>query len=85
MGIETAMPRYFLDLVECGTRISDEEGLHFADLTAARAAAVQGARDVMCGEVAQSKLCLSCCIEVRDSSGKAVLEVPFREAVEVTG
>lgn len=79
------MPRYFFHLHECGTLLEDEEGVELPDLTAARRAAVKNARDVMCGEINRGTLCLGCRIEVRDSHGVTVLELPFREAVEISG
>ena len=81
----SAMARYFLDLWECGKLTSDDEGVDLAGLEAARVAAVAGARGVMSAEIQQGRLCLGCCIDIRDSTGEVVLKVPFREAVEITG
>ena len=78
------MPRFF-HLHECGTLLEDEEGIELPDLAAARRAAVQSARDIMSGEIAAGRLCLGCRIEVRDTQGVTVLELPFREAVEISG
>lgn len=79
------MPRFYFQLNECGKVLSDPEGVEMRDLDEARARAVIEARTIMCAEVAEGRLCLSCSIEVRDAGGLAVLDVPFREAVRVSG
>lgn len=79
------MERYFFDLSECGTVCVDEEGVELAGLAEAHDRAVLAARDVMCGEIFSGRLCLSCSIDVRDAEGRAVLVLPFSEAVIVTG
>ena len=47
--------------------------------------ACRAARAVMCAEVSEGRLCLSCRIEVRDKTGAVVLDLPFRDAVEISG
>ena len=79
------MERYFFDFSECGRLFADEEGVELADLGAARDRAIQAARDVMCGEIRDGRLCLSCCINVHDAEGRLLLVVPFRDAITVTG
>ena len=79
------MARYFFDLHECGTVATDEEGVERDGMAAVRTAALQAAREVMCAEVAEGQLCLSCNIEVRDETGATVLTLPFKEAVVVSG
>lgn len=79
------MARFYFHLHECGTLIADDEGLECADLAAVRRTALKAARDVMCGEVEQGRLCLSCRVEVLDGAGAAVLDLPFRDAIAVTG
>lgn len=79
------MPRYFFLLHECGTVFDDEDGVELDDLEAAHAVALKSARDLMCGEISRGHLCLGCRIEVRDGRGETVLELPFRDAVQVTG
>lgn len=79
------MARYFFDLHECGTISADDEGVERESLDAVRDEAVRAAREVMCAEVSEGALCLSCRIDVRDSTGAVVLSVLFRDALTVTG
>ena len=79
------MARFFFHLHECGKTLIDEEGRELPDLEAARFRAMQGARDLMCGEIEQGRLCLGCSIEVTDESGASVLTLAFRDAVRITG
>jgi hypothetical protein len=79
------MPLMFFNLHECGAVIADPEGSEVADLGAARERALKDARSIMCAEVEDGRLCLDCCIEVRDEEGGLLLQVPFREAVAITG
>ena len=78
------MARYFFNLYECGTLIPDEEGRE-CDFASLREKAIRDARDIMSAEVKKGQLCISCRIEVVDAAGNLVLEVPFREALEITG
>ena len=79
------MAKFFLDLHECGTTIEDEEGLELANLDGARLVALKAAREIMCGEVSHGRLCLSCCIAIRDETGQIVMSVPFKDAVTLAG
>ena len=78
------MTCYFFNLHECGTVLEDEEGRELPDLDTARATAVADARAIMCAEVAEGRLCLSCSIVVRDAAGQEVLTVPFKDALVLT-
>lgn len=80
-----AMARYFFHLHECGTLSEDREGVDRTTLDDVREEACRAAREVMCAEVAEGRLCLSCRIEVKDEAGAVVLDLPFREAVTITG
>lgn len=79
------MARYFFHLHECGTVTVDEEGTLLADAEVARAKAIEHARAIMSAEVRDGRLCLGCCIEVLDESGSRVADVPFREAIALSG
>lgn len=79
------MKRYFFHLHECGSVIRDEQGSNWRSLEAAQAQACRAAREVMCDELIEGRLCLSCSIEIEDATGATVLSVPFREAVTITG
>lgn len=79
------MPVFRFHLHECGTVTEDEEGVSAADVAEARVLAVKAAREVMCAEVANGRLCLSCRIDVTDESGAVVLQVPFKDILTITG
>ena len=79
------MARYFFDLNECGTLTKDDEGIECADLSEVRRRALQAAREVMCAELGEGRLCLSCRIDVSDEKGNIVLELPFKDAVRISG
>jgi len=79
------MARYYFHLHECGEVTPDEEGLECSSLDAVRREAVSAARAVMCAELSEGRLCLSCHIEVEDSAGQIALTVPFREVVALSG
>jgi hypothetical protein len=77
------MTRFFFNLDECGERTIDDEGFELAHIEAARAAAINAARDIIAAEVQKGRLCLSCRIEVTDAAGEIFLTVLFRDAVEI--
>lgn len=79
------MDRYFFHLHECGTLIADEEGRELVGIDVARRVAVAAARSTMADEVLAGRLCLSCCIEVKNSEGRLVMTVPFNEALAISG
>jgi hypothetical protein len=79
------MARYHFHLHECGTVITDDEGLDKPDLESVRFEALMSAGEIMSNEVKKGKLCLSCHIEVEDEAGQVVLTLPFKEAVQVSG
>lgn len=78
------MRMHFL-LHECGTVTDDPEGREVVDLAAARAIAITAAREVMCSELGEGRLCLSCHIEVIGPDGARLLLVPFKDAVTISG
>lgn len=78
------MARYFFDLHECGEILLDHDGVDAEHLDAARQLAIAAARDIMCGEIGDGALCLSCYIEIREGE-QVVDRVLFRDAVVVTG
>lgn len=79
------MMRYFFNLHECGTVVEDDDGRELPDLDAAYANAMAEARAIMCAELAEGRLCLSCHIVVADATRKELLRLPFSQAVVVTG
>lgn len=79
------MTRYYFDLHECGNVTSDVEGIELASLSHVHRDALAGAREIMCAELAEGRLCMSCHIEVHDDTGSTVLTMPFKDAVTITG
>lgn len=79
------MARYFFDLHECGNVTKDDEGVERSDTASIHEEALKGAREVMCTELAQGRLCLACHIAVRNAAGETVMTVPFKDAVTITG
>lgn len=78
------MARFFFHLHECGSVIEDEEGIE-REPEDLRKVAIQNARDVMCGEVMNGRLCVACYIVVEDSNHKEVMRVPFKDALTISG
>lgn len=79
------MPRFFFNLHECGTTVEDEEGRICESIDEAREKALCDAREIMCAELKDGKLCLACRVEVLDERHVVLLEVPFADAVEISG
>ena len=79
------MPRYFFQLLECGTIFDDPEGQELTDLPAAHAVALTAARGMMSEEIRHGTLCLSCVIVILDDRGHELERVAFRDAVSVQG
>lgn len=79
------MALYFFNLHECGTVLEDIDGRELVDLEAAYANAVVEARSIMCAEVGEGRLCLSCRIVVLDADRHELLAVPFKQTITVSG
>ena len=76
------MPRYFFH-VHDDLSLRDRDGIDFADPEAACAAAVAGARGMMCEQIRKGRLSLHHRIEVEDEGGRAILTLAFGEAVRI--
>ena len=76
------MPRYFFHVYD-ELVMRDDEGIELPDVEGARAAALAGARAMMCDEVRKGRLSLHHRIEVEDEQGKAILSLPFDDAVTI--
>ena len=76
------MPRYFFHVYD-DVVLRDDEGIELADSEAARAEALAGARALICDQVRKGRLSLHHRIEVEDDRGRAVLTLPFDEAVRI--
>lgn len=79
------MPKFYLDLHECGLIIADEHGFECPDLAAVRVNALTAARSVMAADVQEGRLCLDHRIEVRDAKRRSVMTLPFKSAIELSG
>ena len=79
------MPKFYIDLRECGVVSADEHGFEFPDVDAARDTALAAARSIMAAQVQEGRLCLDCRIEVRDADRRSVMTLPFRSAIELSG
>jgi hypothetical protein len=79
------MPRYYFNVHNSIGLVEDEEGADFADLDAARAAALKGAREIIAGDAAEGLVDLRGRLDVIDETGVVVLTLRFTEAVEVLG
>ena len=76
------MPRFYFHIYD-EVDLLDEEGIEMADAPTARAAAMAGARAMICDEVKKGHLDLRHRIEVEDESGGAVLTLTFGDAVVI--
>ncbi|MEA3066496.1 MAG: hypothetical protein QOJ27_2957 [Sphingomonadales bacterium] len=76
------MPRYFFHVFEDALML-DDEGIDLADAEAARAAALAGARSMMCDEVRSGRLTLHHRVDVEDENGAPILSLAFGDAVTI--
>lgn len=79
------MPRYYFHIHNGLGDVEDKEGRELADLDAAQAEAVVGARSLIASEVLEGRLDLNGFIEVTSGQGHQILRVTYREAVSVEG
>lgn len=77
------MPRFFFHVYD-EADVRDDEGLFLSGPDAARAAALSGARAMICEQVHQGRVHLRHRIEVEDEAGGQVLVLPFGEAIEIS-
>ena len=77
------MPRYYFHLRN-GLDAEDEEGAELPDEAAARAHAVDCARDLAAADVSEGSLDLDHAIEVADGS-RTLFRVRYGEAVALSG
>jgi hypothetical protein len=76
------VPRFFFHVYD-DIVLRDEEGIELADAAAARAAALAGARAMMCDQLIKGRLSLHHRIEVEDEGGGPVLTLAFADAVQI--
>lgn len=76
------MPRYHLNQVySTGLRIEDSEGAEYADLEAAKADAIDSARELMSQRVRMGLEADGTRFDVTDGTGDIVFSLPFHEAI----
>lgn len=82
LGEEQPVPRYFFNLHECGSGVTqDTEGSEARDMAEARAMAIDKARAVMATEIGKGRLCLSCWFVIADEQDRTLDVVHFGQAV----
>ena len=79
------MPHFHFHLDECGITTPDADGSDHEDLDAARRAATVAAREIMCEELKDGRLCLSCFIDIADPSGRSLARLDFADVVKISG
>lgn len=77
------MTIYHLNIRVGAEHIADEEGADFADLLAARDAAIDGIRSLISEDVRNGIIDLTGQIEIADHGGNLVCLVSYSEAVEL--
>jgi hypothetical protein len=79
------MPRFYLHIYDAHGETEDEEGLEATSLAVARERAVNGIRSLLGAEAADGRINFDGRIDISDASGRLLLTVQFKEAVEVVG
>jgi hypothetical protein len=79
------MPRYFFNVSLEDHLLPDPEGQELPDAEAAWERARRIALDGMSVDAGGRVNWHACHVEVKDAGGEIVLELPFLEAVEITG
>jgi hypothetical protein len=75
------MPRFFFDVVVDARLTTDPDGVEFADMEAALAEAVQGARDLVAHGIMKNQDVSGQSFAIRDEQGETVATGRFREAL----
>lgn len=79
------MNKYFFHLHECGAVSADTLGQELIDSATALQVAIRKAWQVMADEVAKGHLCLRCHIVIENAATGERTDVPFRDALRITG
>jgi hypothetical protein len=82
--MSACVPRYYFHLHN-EEIVLDEQGMDMPNLAAARAQAVDDARDMICRSVREGHLNLDHRMEVTDEAGTVVVTVRFRDAFTIEG
>jgi hypothetical protein len=78
------MPRYFFNLRNDPDAM-DYEGRELLDLAAARACALEAAREMACADIRNGWLYLDHSIDVTDDQGTALFTLTFGESFDIKG
>ena len=78
------MPRYYFHLHNA-IEATDEEGTVLPDLDAAKAHAIECARELMSDEIRRGRINLNHWIGIEDEQGAQLLAVRFGDCVEISG
>ena len=75
------MTRFHLHIRDGDEFIEDPDGSDLPDLDAARAEAVQGAREILAQKVKAGEVVDGQRIEITDDAGTLLATVPFKDAI----
>jgi hypothetical protein len=78
------MPRFYLHLRN-DLSVDDEEGQELPDVEAAREAALENTRSIVCENIRLGHVNLDHYIDVMDDQGAHVLRLSFRDAFTIEG
>jgi hypothetical protein len=76
------VPRFFFHVIDDAVS-QDDEGLDLPDLEAARAEALAGIREMICGQVNQGYLILHHRVDIEEENGGTVLSLTFGDALTI--
>lgn len=76
------MPRFFFHVRE-ESFVRDPDGIELPDAAAARAAALEGIRGMICDQVGRGRLALGYGMEVEDEAGELVCALRFSDTVRI--
>jgi hypothetical protein len=77
------MPRFYLNLCDGQSFVTDDEGQELADIAAAREAAIVGLRDIMAAEVKSGGINLASFIEIEGDDRRLIETISFTDAVSL--
>jgi nucleoid-associated protein YgaU len=77
------MPRYFFHLREGDRVLPDHDGSELPNLEAARAEAIQSARELLAAKLKAGEVVDGQAFEIADESGEVVLTAPLSEALRL--
>jgi hypothetical protein len=77
------MPRYYLHIRDEGRLVEDPDGSDLPDLEAARAEALEGARNILAAKVKAGKLIDDQRFEITDETGAVLAVVPLKDVLRL--